>query len=146
VGEPVIGLVPVGTVQDGDLLPRVLDGDAFSVPLVADQVVTVEANNDERAGDLYVMIFDGDDDLVAGPGVADFRFEYLNADWGCGTEPANQPPDRPRGCPDNTYVVDSSGVHTIVLAAHDGLEASVGYSMTVESEGVLLRLETTTVP
>ncbi len=134
--EPIRGLVPVGVVQEGDLLPRTVDGDAFEVALVDDQVLTISADNDERAGDLYVMVYDADGLALAGPEVGDFRAEYLNADWACSTEPANNPPDRPRGCPDNTFVSEAAGVYTLIIAAHDGLEATVGYSLSAESEGL----------
>ncbi len=138
--EPVRGLVPVGEVLEGELLPRVLDGDAFSVSLVSDQLITIFADNDERAGDLYVVVLDPDGVPVAGPGVLDFRAEYLNADWACTFEPANHPPDRPRGCPGNSFVAVEAAVYTLVIAAHDGNEATVGYSLTAESEGVALSL------
>lgn len=144
--EPVSGDVPVGEVAVGDLLPATLDGDAFELALVSRQLVTVFADNDERAGDLYVMVFNGEGALVAGPGVADYRAEYLNADWGCSTEPANRPPDRPRGCPDNEFIAETAGFYTLVIAAHDGLETTVGYALTAESEGVALRLTPTEVP
>lgn len=144
--EPVAGLVPVGAVVDGDILPAVLDGDAFSVSLVSDQFVTVFADNDARRGDLYVVVFDGDDQAVAGPGINAYRDDFLNADWGCSHEPANNPPQRPRGCPDNSFVVEDAGVYTVVISAHDGLEPTVGYSMSLESEGVALRLEPTELP
>ncbi len=144
--EPIVGDVPVGSVAVGDVLPTALDGDAFSVPLVSDQLISIFADNDGRAGDLYVMVFDGDDQPAAGPGVADFRDEFLNADWGCSTEPANNPPDRPRGCPDNSFVAEVAGIYTVVIAAHDGLESTVGYSLTAESEGVALGLSPTEIP
>ena len=138
--EPVQGLVPVGEVLDGERLPQTLDGDSFDVSLVAGQILLIDADNDQRAGDLYVVVFDSDGDAVAGPGVLDFRFEYLNADWACSFEPANHPPDRPRGCPSNTFVADAAGIYTLVIAAHDGDEPTVGYSLTAESEGVGLTL------
>lgn len=144
--EPVVGSVPVLEVAPGDVLPDALDGDAFELALVSDQLLTVFADNDGRAGDLYVMLFDGEDRLVAGPGVADYRDEFLNADWGCSIEPANHPPDRPRGCPDNLFVAATAGLHTLVIAAHDGLDDTVGYALTVESEGVALPLRPTEVP
>lgn len=144
--EPVVGLVPVGAVADGAILPDTLDGDAFNVSVVSDQLIEVFADNDERRGDLYIIVFDGADQLVAGPGINDFRDDYLNADWGCTHEPANNPPQRPRGCPDNSFVATDAGVYTVVIAAHDGLEPTVGYSMTLESEGVALSLEPSSIP
>ncbi len=143
---PVSGLVPVLSIPPGHTIPEELDGDAFAIDVVADSVLSIDADNDERQGDLYVMVFDATDTAVAGPGVDDFRFEFFNADWGCSNEPANNPPERPRGCPDNSFVAPSTGEYTVVIAAHDGTETTVGYTLQAFLDDIPLPLSPSFVP
>ena len=138
----VEGELAIVQVPEGAQVPPLEDlhGDAWDLELSEGELLAVFADNDARAGDLMAFVFDGEGGILAGPGEAGFSAEYLNADWGCSTEPAAHPPARPRGCPDNTWISTVGGAISVVIVATDGDEATVGYRMrvTVEGSSVLL--------
>ncbi len=131
------GEVPVISIPDGLEVPLLteLQGEGWSLDVDADQALSIFADNDDRRADLMAFVLDLDVNVLAGPGVDDYTTEYLNAEWGCSFEPAGNPPPRPRGCPDSTWVAPADGRYRVVIVSTDGTEDVVGYRVRFSIDG-----------